>query len=229
MNITFLQKIDSDYEIVPAFFVYAGIRSVFEKIRIIVDELDFCKISAQRFNAYVEFSTDTQTYPFPLILQDLDSLDGDLAIELPSTLAPGFYNVRLKNHVLRDYTKGFPVLGAALFGSIIFSRYNQQIIDDSTLPLIRSIVKGGVDVPISGPASKDEKEAVIRVLKDWLADTTLLWDQASNAIVPLDADISSSGEIYSAYQDSVIMKNDIPYVTLDNSVYSLKREVEGES
>lgn len=230
MQARLLQQIGGTYSYVWMFQCEPGVETRYEDIRISLDVDPADSIDnyvlhiPDAWNAYCTFDTGIDTYPFPLQLADLDSVDGALTITIPMTLLPGQYAQHIQ--LIDVNVEGLPLFGGVLCGECIFSHAVKSIIDASTLPVIFVTVKSGFNVPVNsgGVASAEEKLAVINVLADWLYDVETAYQLVINAITALD-DSSTSDDIYAAYQmTEEFLGSGIPQLTLDNAMLSVKSE-----
>lgn len=214
-----------EYEMVWTFFAYAGETVSFQNLRIELDDIseENNQLTASPWDAYCSFETIVQSYPFPLIISELDSLDGTMHIDLPSDLDAGQYTVHITGELL--YEGELPLFGRLLSGSGLFSSIANVFPSDySTLPLIRAVVKQSIITGSGGPASAEEKAALVNLLKDWRDDTEAIIQPAFDDIALLDEVTSTSEEIYAAYEQAISARLHIPSVTIIIALYSVRDE-----
>ena len=215
-----------EYEMVWTFFAYSGENVSFPNLRIELDDTseESNQLAANPWDAYCSFETIVQPYPFPIIINELDSLDGTLHINLPADLDAGQYTVHITGELL--YEGELPLFGRQLSGSGLFSSVANVFPSDySTLPLIRAVVKQQLLITgEGGPASAEEKAALVNLLKDWRSDTEIIIQPSLDEIALLDEVTSTSEEIYAAYEQAINSRLHIPSVTIINALYSIRDE-----
>ncbi len=230
MRARVLQKAGDIYIIVWMLRCIPGIETSFEDIKLEIevgegDSVDNYQISVNaEWDEFCFFQTVSNTYQFPLRLSELDSFEGVIKITIPVTLEPGQY---AKHFQFIDIdVEGMPIWGRLLFGTGIFSCFVHDNIDFSTLPVIFTTIKAGVNVPLlpEGRANNAEKLAIINVLADWLGDIETPYQEAIVAINNLDED-STAAEIYEAYTLANVFISSIPSITLNNAILSIQNEV----
>lgn len=210
-----------NYEMIWCLYGVPGSTVTFQQCRIDCESLQLTReLHAHDWNEYVSFETEGGVYPFPLMLSLLDSMDGNIHIDLPASLLPGRYSKKFRLYDARD--ADFPLWGASLYGMFPYAAYVSEQVDWTTLPVIRADVKTGT--VISGiTASSFEKQAVIAVLQDWILDATNAHDEVASAINALTTE-SSADDIYSAYLLAQHMQNNLDDISLTSALYSVYLE-----
>jgi len=204
------------------FCCYAGSRIVFEKIQFVcAEDAGTFAVALPGIDNYVIFDDGSVQHSFPASIEAIKNIEGSLIINIPSTYENGRYVIKMSLTAVES--RPLPIIGRCVAGLTPMLPISSISAYNGIVPYV--LVMSFEDTTYGEPASADEKNAVISVLKDWMLETTDVVSAATDAINALTLGVSDSAEVYAAYLLVSQIRSNINEPTITHAVYKLYEEL----
>jgi hypothetical protein len=203
------------------FCCYAGSQIDFADMQFVcTGDVTGFQASFPGLDAYMTLTIGATPYAFPVDVNTVKNAEGLLSVDVPSSYVNGRHIIKMQLSAVDE--RPLPIAGQCVAGLTPLLPLPPISQYEGITPYCMLISLE--DTATGGPASSDEKDAVIAVLSDWLTDTTSVIDAATSAVNALTGS-SSSADIYAAYLLVAQVRGSINAPTIIHAVYSLYEEI----